>query len=141
MSAPKTAPRTYMSNVDAESSAQFTKQVAAQMVDDLTDKPILPEFRMRALPVLRAAWQDANDAVSNAVRMQPPQNPPPDADFLFRVVEPDIAQVATAWPLTDRARQFVGRQNSNLPDRIISGHQASLRQALEREGFRIAENP
>lgn len=125
--------------IDSKSSAEFTKWLAAQMADDITDKPILPEFRRNALPALRVAWLDATNAVADAIRMRPPQNPPPDTDFLLQTAAPATAQVASIWPLTDRARQYVRRHNQNCPDRIISGHYPSLRQTLEYEGFRVAD--
>ena len=73
--------------------------------------------------------------------MRPSQNPLPDAGFLFQIAELDTAQAAAAWPLSDRARQYVSRQNQNFLDRFISGHHPFVRRALEYEGFRVSEAP
>ena len=65
----------------------------------------------------------------------------PDADFLFQIAEPSTAEVATVWPLTERARQYVSQQSQTFPDRFITGYHSSLRRVLEYEGFRVAQYP
>ena len=130
-----------MPGVSTESIAKFSSWLAALMTDDISGIPSLTDFEKDALPALRTAWQDATDAVTNAVSMRPLQNPLPDADFLFQIAEPDTAQVAAVRPISDRARQYVSRQNQTFPDRFISGHHPSMRRVLEYEGFRVAEAP
>lgn len=119
-----------------ESIAKFSSWLAARMTDDASSLHSLTDFEKDALPALRAAWQDATDAVANAIGMRPPQNLPTDIDFLLQVAEPDTAQVAAVRPLIDRAGQYVSRQNQNFPDTT-----PSLRRVLEYEGFRVAEAP
>ena len=130
-----------MPAISAESAAKFCAWLASPMADDISGRPSLTDFEKDALPALRSAWRDATDALSNARRMMPPKHRIPDTDFLFQIAEPNTAEVATVWPLTERARRYVSQQNQTFPDRFIAGHHPSLRRTLEYEGFSTAEAP
>lgn len=119
---------------DAESVAKFTSWLAGRFTDELSGIPGLANYETDVLPDLRAAWLQAQTAVRNASRMTPADGPPPDTDFLFQVAEPASTQIAVAWPISDRAKQYVSRQNRHLPDRIIAGRHPALRRVLEYEG-------
>ena len=127
--------------ITAESIAKFTAWFASPMADDISGRPSLTEFEKDALPALRSAWQDATDALFNARRMSPSKHQIPDADFVFQIAEPTTAEVATVWPLTERAQRYVSQQNQTFPDRFITGYHASLRRTLEYEGFQVADAP
>ena len=124
---------------DAESVAKFTDWMASRLADDVSAIPNLADYETDVLPDLRAAWHQANTAVTNASRMTPPTDPPTDTDFLFQVAEPASAGIAVCWPISKRAKQYVSRQNQHLPDRIIAGHHPALRHVLEYEGYTTTE--
>ena len=127
-----------MDNRETEHDDRFTQWLAQLMVDDQAGRPALAYFEARAMPGLRQAWQDAKAALADASRAKKPDPlPETEADFLVQPAQPSRAMVATIWPLTEKAEEYVARQNQSPSGRIITGHHPSMRRVLEYEGFQV----
>ena len=127
-----------MDNRDPEHDDRFTQWLAQLMADDQAGRPGLADFEVQAIPALRKAWKDAKAALADASRANKPDPlPETEADFLLQPAQPTRAMVATIWPLTERAREYVTQQKKSPSDRIITGHHPSMRRVLEYEGFQV----